>query len=407
MRENLYIRIGSQDSDPIQWLITAEGEADEIASGELANKDSLSELTEKAKSRTVKVIINGADVRLHSLTVPGKSERAIKAAAPYMLEDELADDVEDLFFAFCSKPKNFNGTENCFFAVLAHKQLDIWLSWFSDNEIIVKTMVPDFLALPELEDSWTALAINQQIIIRSQSWQGFVVNSTIADLVFTQLLAEQEEPQPVTTYSPIPVNEEQIAITAMPEELPLLLLAKGYEQQSFNLLQGEYSVKEQRSPEVKNWLWVAGIAVFALLLNLTGKVVELNQLTNKYEQVSDAIETDYKKAFPKTKRVRLSTIKRQITSKLAEFGGATTDAGLLAMLEKVQPAFAKVPKLKPESLRFDAKRNELRLSVTASDYQSFEQFKQVLEQAALTVDTGAQNNQGDVVTGSFNIRSKS
>lgn len=407
MRENLYIRIGSQDSDPIQWLITAEGQADEIASGELANKESLGELTEKAKSRTVKVIINGADVRLHSLTVPGKSERAIKAAAPYMLEDEFANDVENLFFAFSNKPKNHIGDDNCFFAVLTHQQLETWLSWFSDNEIVVKTMVPDFLALPSTEDSWTAIAINQQIIIRSQRWQGFVVNDTIAELVFAQLLADKEEPQQVATYSPITVNEEHIEITAMPEELPLLLLAKGYEQQSFNLLQGEYLVKEQRSPEVKNWLWVAGIAVFALLLNITGKIVELNQLNGKYEQVSNSIKTDYKKAFPKTKRVRLSTVKRQITSKLAEFGGATTDSGLLVMLEKVQPAFLKVPKLKPESLRFDAKRNELRLSVTANDYQSFELFKQALEQASLTVDTGAQNNQGDVVTGSFNIRSKS
>ncbi|WNC72589.1 type II secretion system protein GspL [Thalassotalea psychrophila] len=407
MRENLYIRIGSQDSDPIQWLITAEGETDEIASGELANKDRLSELTEKAKSRTVKVIINGADVRLHSLTVPGKSERAIKAAAPYMLEDDLADDVEKLFFAFASKPKNHLGDENCFCAVIAHQQIDIWLTWFNDADIIVKAMLPDFLALPLIEDNWTTLAINQQILIRSEVWQGFVVNDTISELVFKQLLTDQEEPQQLTTYSPIEVDEDLFTIAAMPEELPLLLLAKGYETQPFNLLQGEYLVKEQRSPEITNWLWVAGVAVIALLLNLTGKVVELNQLNSKYEQVSENIKTDYKKAFPQTKRVRLTTVRRQINSKLAEFGAATTDSGLLAMLEKVQPAFAQVPKLKPESLRFDAKRKELRLAVTASDYQSFEQFKQLLEQAALTVETGAQNNQGDVVTGSFNIRSKS
>ncbi|WNC68408.1 type II secretion system protein GspL [Thalassotalea nanhaiensis] len=407
MREHLYIRIGSQDSDPIQWLITADDETDEIASGELANKDSLNELTEKAKSRTVKVLINGADVRLHSLTVPGKSERAIKAAAPYMLEDDLADDVENLFFAFAGKPKNHQGDENCFCAVIAHQQIETWLTWFNDADITVKAMLPDLLALPLVEDSWTALAINQQILIRNQSWQGFVVNDTISDLVFDQLLTDQEEPQRITTYSPIDVKEEQFAIDAMPEELPLLLLAKGFEQQSFNLLQGDYLVKEQRSPELKSWLWVAGVAAFALLLNLTGKVVELNQLNSKYEQVSDTIKADYKKAFPQTKRVRLTTVRRQLTSKLAEFGGATTDSGLLAMLEKVQPAFAKVPKLKPESLRFDAKRKELRLAVTASDYQSFEQFKQALEQAALTVETGAQNNQGDVVTGSFNIRSKS
>ncbi|OUS23445.1 type II secretion system protein GspL [Thalassotalea sp. 42_200_T64] len=406
MRETLYIRIGSQDSDPVQWLITNDQQSDEIASGQLANKDCLDELSEKAQGRTVKVLINGADVRLHCLTVPGKSERAIKAAAPYMLEDNLAEDVEQLFFAYASKPKEHIGDENCFFAIIASKQLDTWLSWFQAANITVKSMLPDYLALPLVNNHWSAVAINQQLLMRTGHWQGLIVNDNIRDLVLEQLLADHEEPQQLNSYSPIELDNAQLSINALPEELPLLLLAKGAEQQTFNLLQGEYLVKEQRSPELSNWLWVAGIAVFALLLNLTGKIVELAQLNSQYADVSAAIEADYKTAFPQTKRVRFSTIKRQLSNKLAEFGGASSDTGLLAMLDQVQPAFAKVPKLKPETLRYDAKRQELRLSVTANDYQSFEQFKQALESASLIVDAGAQNNQGDQVTGSFNIRSK-
>ena len=76
------------------------------------------------------------------------------------------------------------------------------------------------------------------------------------------------------------------------------------------------------------------------------------------------------------------------------------------MLSQVQPAFAKVPALKPESLKFDGKRQELRLQAIADDYQHFERFKTALVAANLTVQQGAQNNQGDQVTGSFSITSK-
>ena len=76
------------------------------------------------------------------------------------------------------------------------------------------------------------------------------------------------------------------------------------------------------------------------------------------------------------------------------------------MLSQVQPAFAKVPELKPESLKFDSKRQELRLQAIANDYQHFERFKAALNGANLTVKQGAQNNQGEQVTGSFSIVSK-
>ena len=154
-------------------------------------------------------------------------------------------------------------------------------------------------------------------------------------------------------------------------------------------------------------MWVAGIALFAFVLNLSGKVYELVDLNSQYAQLNEQIERDYKAAFPKTKRVRITTVKRQINTALAEFGAVDSSSGLLSLINKVRPSFIKVPSLKPDSIRFDSKRNELRFAVTANNYQSFEQFKLELEKSGLIVEVGAQNNQGDQVVGSFNIRSKS
>jgi general secretion pathway protein L len=74
------------------------------------------------------------------------------------------------------------------------------------------------------------------------------------------------------------------------------------------------------------------------------------------------------------------------------------------MLAKLQPAFAKVPALKPDTLKFDGKRQELRIQASAKDYQAFEQFSLAL--ADFNVKQGSQSNQGDQVTGSFSISNK-
>ena len=184
------------------------------------------------------------------------------------------------------------------------------------------------------------------------------------------------------------------------------MFAQHCQRRPFNLLQGEFNVKEQRSIGATKWLWAASFAMCALLLNVGYKSAQLWQLSAQQTQVEERIITRYKKAFPATKRVRISTIKSQLNKKIAQLGGTSDSRGFLAMLSKVQPAFAKVPALKPESLKFDGKRQELRLQAIANDYQHFELFKAALTRANLTVKQGAQKNQGKQVSGSFSISRK-
>lgn len=406
MKETLYIRISGQEHDPIQWLITHADQVDEIASGTLSGRNELSQLSDKATGRKVVVMVNSANIRLKSLKIPGKNERAIRSAAPYMIEDDLAQDVEKLYFAFSPKPTDYTGNDNCFFVVVEHRLIQTWLTWFSEANIVVKVMIPDVLALPySNNDDWDLVSIDDDLLIRISAWEGYVVDKSLAPIMIENNL-DADSQITINSFSSLSLESEKITIEQQPEELPLLLLAKGTGKQPFNLLQDEYQIKEVNSPLLRNWLWVAGIAFFALCLNLTGKAVELVQLNNQYDQINEDIRKDYLKVFPNTKTVRLNTIKKQLSRKIIELGGSSSDSGLLALMEQLTPSFQSVPSLKPESLRYDAKRNELRINVTAKDYQSFEKFKASIEASQLVVESGAQNNQGDQVVGSFNIRSK-
>jgi len=420
--ETLFIRLGSQAHNTIHWLVTAEtsNNAQEIiASGELNDAQQLGELTSKAEQRQVKVLVPGCDVLLKSLKVPAKSSRAMRLATPYMLEDSLAEDVEQLFFAYADLPDDIKGN-NCFTAIVAHKQMEQWLSWLTDAGIYTQYILPDVLAMPHTEEGWSVITLGntnqEQVIVRQNIWQGFTLDAGIWQLQWQAFSTEQSEEidgsgQPVSVfieaYSPLAYSEK-LNISQKSEELPLALMATNYGSKlnRFNLLQGQYQVKENRSNVGRQWLWVAGVAIFALLLSLGHKSTQLWQLNAKQEQVKQSIVSTYKQAFPKTKRVRVSTIKSQLNRELALLGGVGDREGFLAMLAKVQPAFTKVPALKPESLKFDGKRQELRIQATAKDYQVFEQFSIALTAVNLTVKQGSQSNQGDQVTGSFSITNK-
>lgn len=435
MAEILYIRLGSQVQDKISWLIFNTVEQEIIASGELSNAKQLSDLTTKAQQRLVKVFVPGCDVLLKRLVVPTKSQRAMRSAVPYMLEDELAQDVDDLFFAYANIT-NDESDYNCFVAITERAQMVLWQSWLTDANIHAKTLQPDILAMPYVNEQWSAISLkptnvaditeastdtlaNQtQIVVRLGEWQGFTLDNAAWQFALQHHFtakqsdkAEQDEEQTdiiVNAYSQLPHFTETISpkgftVVKVDEELPLALFAQHCQHSRFNLLQGEFKRKENRSKSVTNWLWAAGFAACALLLNVSYKSAELWQLSAQQEQIEAQIIARYKKAFPTVKNVRIGTIKSQLKSKISQLGGVSEQAGFLSMLTQVQPAFASVTALKPESLKFDGKRQELRIQAIANDYQHFELFKKALVAANLTVKPGAQNNQGDQVTGSFSV----
>ncbi|MEY8215181.1 MAG: type II secretion system protein GspL [Colwellia sp.] len=421
MAEILTIRLGSQVKDEIFWLIYNRVEKEVIASGELKNATQLTALTDKAQHRSVQVLVPSCDVLLKRLKVPTKSQRATRAAVPYMLEDELAQDVDDLFFAYADLPTD-DDDNNCFVAVVEKAQMQTWKNWLSDANIATKIIMPEVLALPYAHEPtvnesnthkpWSVIAltadIKSQVVVRQGLWQGFTLDASAWPFMLEQITkasSHKQDSLPINAYSTLP-HSDNLTLNTMEAEPPLALFSQHSQASKFNLLQGEFKVKDQHSKNLTHWLWVAGIAVCALLLNVGYKSAQLWQINVQQSQVEEQIIARYKKTFPRTKRVRIGTIKSQLNKKIAQLGGTSDSRGFLAMLAKVQPAFAKVPDLKPESLKFDGKRQELRLQATANEYQHFEQFKNALNTANLAIKQGAQSNQGDQVTGSFSISNK-
>lgn len=401
MSEILYIRLASKPEQSIAWLVWSTSQQDIIASGELPNAQALATISDKARQRQVIAIAPGSDVLLKALTVPAKPAKAMRQAVPYMLEDELAQDVDELFFAFADRTPNVS-EHNCHVAIIDRQRMTNWQAQLRDAGISCRVMVPETLLMPFVADKWSVIAHQEQLVVRQGVWQGMSLDES--QWPFMTQHWQQLDPLPnFVNYSPIPALPVSLACEEAPAELPLALFA-GQQQRDINLLQGEFAVKTKRSPAIKYWAIVASLAVFTLLLQLGVKGSHWYQLHQANEQLEQEIIATYKQAFPKTKRVRIATIKSQLKRKIADANGSSSEGDFLPMLAKLESAFAAVPELHTSSLRYDGKRNELRLQAEANTYQAFDKFKNALEKSRLAVTQGAQNNQGNRVTGSFNIK---
>ncbi len=394
MSEQLVIRLGSRAEHSISWLVWASHNQEVIASGELANAGQLGQLAERLGNRPVVALVPASDVTLKQVTLPAKPNRQLLQALPYMLEEEQAEDIEQLFLALGAVEQH-DGQYSQQVAVCQHERLQQWLSWLQDAGFSVSRMLPDALLLPE-QQLPACIQLQDQWLLKQSRWQVSAVDATWwGD--YLQLAA-----LPVlTSYSPWPQELMQSHQLAAPE-LPLALLASQLPQTDFNLLQGEYKTKRKINPQLQLWrsscvLLAACLALY--LLQLGWNNWQLGRQSTALQQQSQAL---YLQAFPNERIVNLNL---QLQQKLAAVGG-NNEQSFLHLLDSLQQQLAKVPDINLENLRFDGKRTELRFQAKGDGFQSFEKLKSALEQAGFSVDQGALSNDGGKVQGSVAIRGK-
>lgn len=398
--EQLLVRLGSKATDPVHWLVWSSSEEEIIASGELTDAQQLSTLSERAGQRPVIALAPTSDILMKWVELPPKANRKILSAIPFMLEDELATDISQQFFAIGPKQGNHQAV-----AVVAHEQMDAWQGWLASAGLYCDTILPDVLAVPEHEGGWALLTLGEQILLREDSWKGMQGEVQWMLPLLTHYAKQSETPVTIANYSEldisgIPNTEEQQA----PLELPMHVLAKEAMQCKFNLLQGEYKVRKKRSGALHQWRIAAVLAVLALTTALIDKGVTLYQLKSQNDalraQISDTVDA----GFPNIGVYR--DVRRKVRSELAKLEQGGGSASMLVMLDQLAGAFD-ATNVKPQTLRFDANRTEIRIQAEGDSFESLEQFRRIAESAGFVVEQGAINNRDDGVIGSVSIRSNS
>ncbi|WP_334038640.1 type II secretion system protein GspL [Alteromonas macleodii] len=398
--EQLLVRLGANHTDPISWLVYSRTEDEIIASGELPNAEALSSLTERAGQRSVIALAPSSEILLKWVELPPKAGRKIISAIPFMLEDELATDISQQFFAIGPK----RGDEQAV-AVVSHEKMELWQSWLSEAGLFCDTIIPDVLAVPVTENGWSVLTLGEQLFVRQDTFKGVQGEATWLLPTLVHFTAQQESPITITNYAGIDLSTlPNIEEAQAPLELPMQVLAKEAMQSSFNLCQGDYKVKRKRSGVLNQWRVAAVLAVLALCTSLIDKGISLYQLKAQNQALSSEISTAVKAGFPNIGTYR--NVRLKLQSELAKLEQGGGSASMLIMLDQLAPAFSATD-VKPQTLRFDATRTEIRIQAQGKNFEALEQFKRTAENAGFVVEQGAINNRDNGVVGTVSVRSTS
>ncbi|MCE9932320.1 GspL family type II secretion system protein ExeL [Aeromonas salmonicida] len=364
MSESLVIRLGTNAQQPVEWLVWSAKEEEIIASGTLASAHALGELRERAGGRPVVTLVPGSDLIFRRVSLPGKYSRQAAAALPYLLEEQIASDVDELHLVVLGH----EGHDVDLMAVDKEK-MQTWLGWLEAAGLKSQQLLPDVLALPQAVNGWSALQLGKEWLLRQGPCQGIVADEPL----LAMLLAVEAEPVTIHSHTPVPPIPTANWQAADPE-LPMLLLAKGALNCQANLLQGPYRPQTEYSRYWLQWRKVAVVAGLLLLVALTQRGVHIYQLAEQDKALKAEIRQVYTRIFPG--ETRIVNVRSQMAQHLKLLGQTPQD-GVLLLLTELAPTFAEVPGLKPQVLRFDAARGELRLQVTAPGFTEIERFREL------------------------------
>ncbi|MEI8612393.1 type II secretion system protein GspL [Shewanella sp. PP-He15 brown] len=395
MSERLFIRLGRTAEQACSWLVWSEQEQEIIASGELANAQGLSTLTERAGNRPVDVLVPAAAMTLTSVHLPEKGQRQALKALPFMLEEALAEDVDAMHFTV--GPRDGDALS---VVAVAHEQMQTWLSCLTEAGLKVKRIVPDCLALPLQECQWAAMNFGNELLLRTGLATGQSLPLPWLPIALEQLRPAQGE---VSVASYTDMQLEGVELKPQSLELPMLVLARGILHAPVNLLSGVYTPKREYSKQLMMWKSTAIVIAIACVLALVNKGLTIHQVNGQIADLKAQSESIYQQVVPGNSRI--VNLRSQMESQLRALQGQGSGAEFFAMLDGLQDAFKQVPELKPNSLRFESARNEIRMQVSAKNYAQIEKFKEIVGRR-FQLDGGTMNSGEDLVTSTLTLRSK-
>lgn len=375
VRDTLYIRLRDTAPDALTAHALVSADPSDSAAARVSvfvRELPLAEVIALGAGRRIVVFVPGVDVRLTAVTVPARQPAKVLQAAPFILEDQFAEDVDTLHFAIGTR--QVGGAFPI--AVVNRSLVDEWLAPFAAARVRVAALVPDTLALPWRDDGcWSVLSDAGQMIVRSGPYSGF---SCVQD-DFPMLLELAENGTPaslrvlVTRSDSHDYTRLERTLDLMPGfEHPLEALVRHWKPlQSIDLLQGPYSQREDLGRYWQPWKMTLRLAAAAAVLGIGLNIIEAGRLERELATLQASNEQSFRRLFPRETRV--INLEAQVTQQLRLLRGGSAQGGLFELMQSAAAGLAENPGLTLRNVQF--REGALYLDLAGSDLQVLERLR--------------------------------
>ncbi len=368
-KKDHFLFLGPESPEKVYW---AERSA---AGGVAVGQGPLSE-AQHLQGEKVVVLVPGPAVLLTEAVIPGHRGRMIKKSIPYAIEENLAEDIENLHFAHGPLSK----TGEIPVAVVAKTQMESWLAILNENGIEAKCIVPATMTIPLTPEQWSVVFTDSQFMLRKDLWHAYAGDIGSLSVFLEAEMAGAPEQQPsIQLYADeeSSINYEDavpgVSISAIHKKPLIQLLIDGYgEKGMINLLQGDYSRLAGWRDLWGKWQLPVIALVLLGLLNVTGFAFDYYRLKAGNSELNDRIKTIYLQSFPGSRRV--VNARAQMEQKLTELqenNGA--QSSFFEVYDKTGPLILATSGFSLNNLRFNNGRFDFDFKI--KDLQSLEKLK--------------------------------
>ncbi|MGH8273740.1 MAG: type II secretion system protein GspL [Gammaproteobacteria bacterium] len=363
----------------------------------------LAELREAAFGYELIWLAPGAELLAVTATLPVKGREKQLRALPYALEEQFAEDPDRMFFALPAET-----TAGATQTIAADGEwLGSALAALADEGITPARVLPDYLALPWVLESWTVLADAGTLYVRTDLAAGFTLEFETGWPVLARRLADLDEvgrPQylryirgrePLGTPPVLDTVEEGLRSDPEPVTDGLFaVLPEGFARPApMNLLQGRFKPGSEWRKALKPWLPAAGALAAVILLAVIGFAASWIQNAQADQALQKKLHQRFHQLMPNQPWPGKYQARRLIRRSLSGEANAGSADELLPLLTAL--AGANSGAITIESLNYRAGTLQIRLH--APDVSSLNALRSALatkSRLAVTIRSANQTDSG-------------
>ncbi len=395
MSQLLIARLGDNPVDPIAWAAFADDALMEL--GRCPNVETFGDIARSFDPPArIAAVMRGEAAAVRPLATPSKNAAKFRAAAALLLEDELAEPIEDVHVAI-----NQTGGQGRAFAVKKDIMRD-WVDAFADAGAPLSVLTIDYGGL-EGSPERPVIFIEPNRMIASVGERGFAADHSIGRAA-AKAIMDEREPDSIVAYGPeswLSKLDETLYEPAGPadDEAMLVSAAAAIAAGSApNLLQGAFKPARRRSLEVRRFQR-AGLMAASLIGLIAGLVivdsVRAGRVAARYAEEARAL---HRAAFPDAAD---QDPRAHARAALSQNAGAS----FLKIAQSLNAALAENDAVAIDRIRFDRDRGQFIFSIRSQSDSDIEAFRNRLEAFGVAAtDSSGYRRSGAAWVGEMSVR---
>ena len=341
-----------------------------------------------------------SDVRVVETEVAGDEAKHLRKSLPFIMEEEVIDDIDNLHFAY----RSLEGT-GLQVALAARTSVEHWQQQLPDD--FDGQWIPESLLLPVGSGEACLVVEEDSVLIRWSATEGARLAPSLVSALLDSL---DTPPSTLIIYGHNQADDKALAPAAMQDRIQWrnggfghALLLSNVDEAQLDLRQGDYAPRLPLHRWWGHWRRVAVVAGIALTLQLGADLLTYQRLKSENLALRSAIQDSYRQANPKGAVV---DVEKQLDRQLAEYNAGVAGVAFTPLLATITQALALEGDVSVSTLNFNSGNGEIRLDLLADNYTSVESLRQRLEQSGMVATLETSSSREDRVRARLRIEAR-